>query len=438
MGGKKAANKLKKSEEASQPEPENKPRAAAVPASWEDELTPEQKEFEEKKKKERQKKADEAVEAQKRDNERRQWYESQRQKEDRAKERETKKWEQSVRVAKVRALKEGVVEAEDGGETWWAQLPDNTWKEVTGQFYCVHCSKQLNEGTLEAHLNSDGHQKKLAWIGVAPDPGPQGPPLRPTQALACPPCWPTPRPGAALEDWQERTQEGHIRCIPCGKVIDESHLAKEDHVNRLERWREMQRVQRCGYPEPELPYVAYVPCEESNPNGERWLKCLLCSKWINDDVSHSGTAEAPHGSKEHQKNLRNYTPGDPWYEEHVTRERLRWHPPQRGQPSQPAPAGQPASAAQGDLPAGWEAARDPTGKMYYFNRNLGKTQWERPAPAEVPAPAPPQPRGPPAPPVLPAGWTEHKDHSGNTYYHNAQRGESTWQLPALSEENVEV
>lgn len=43
-------------------------------------------------------------------------------------------------------------------------------------------------------------------------------------------------------------------------------------------------------------------------------------------------------------------------------------------------AGEPAdgSGAGDALPAGWEALTDPSGKTYYANRELKKTQWERP------------------------------------------------------------
>jgi len=67
--------------------------------------------------------------------------------------------------------------------------------------------------------------------------------------------------------------------------------------------------------------------DEDDLDSARWPKCLLCKKWCQDDFSHSGTHSNPQGSKEHQKNLRNYMPGEWWYDTHVTPVRNRWHPP---------------------------------------------------------------------------------------------------------------
>mmetsp|Transcript_123603 Transcript_123603/g.246025 ORF Transcript_123603/g.246025 Transcript_123603/m.246025 type:complete len:776 (-) Transcript_123603:72-2399(-) len=76
---------------------------------------------------------------------------------------------------------------------------------------------------------------------------------------------------------------------------------------------------------PAWPYIAFVT-EDGGPDGPRYPKCLLCQKWCQDETSHTGTQAAPSGSKEHQKNLRNRLPGDPWYEEHVVKVRQIWHP----------------------------------------------------------------------------------------------------------------
>ena len=51
------------------------------------------------------------------------------------------------------------------------------------------------------------------------------------------------------------------------------------------------------YSKPECPYLAWVPTSEDQPGGERWLKCLLCNKWCQDDSSRTGTIDVPYGSK---------------------------------------------------------------------------------------------------------------------------------------------
>ena len=49
-------------------------------------------------------------------------------------------------------------------------------------------------------------------------------------------------------------------------------------------------------------HLAWVLDDQS---GERYMKCLLCNKWVQDDSSHAGTTQNLMGSKEHVKNLRN-------------------------------------------------------------------------------------------------------------------------------------
>ena len=69
-------------------------------------------------------------------------------------------------------------------------------------------------------------------------------------------------PQAPLEPWQELGQDGwQVRCIPCDKVIDACHLAKPDHVSRLQAWQDTQNVLQSGYQAPALPYLAYVPAD---------------------------------------------------------------------------------------------------------------------------------------------------------------------------------
>lgn len=139
---------------------------------------------------------------------------------------------------------------------------------------------------------------------------------------------------APLEDWQELAADG-LRCKPCRKMIDSAHLETPDHAIRLLRWQQEHQAEVSGYPEPELPYLAYIPYEGFST---RQLTCLLCRNskrpegaWVADLTLHCGTHEQPAGSKEHSKNLRNYPPNDPWYVENVINVRRRWHPPQEQQ-----------------------------------------------------------------------------------------------------------
>ncbi|CAE7234410.1 unnamed protein product [Symbiodinium sp. CCMP2592] len=257
-------------------------------------------------------------------NERKQQWEKEEAKKQRDKAREESKWLSDLEKTKQRALRERVVEAwydESQGKSY-AEIVPGTWKEVQGEFYCTLCDKCPNGCNLESHLNSEAHKKKLAWAMGA------------TYALvATPASAATPMPQALLplpppvmpEDlpaWQQMGPDGLIRCIPCGKVVDDNHLMTGDHGRRLAAFLEQEKLKQSGYAPPELEYLAWVPCDENDPNSERWMKCLLCSKWVQDDVAHSGIPAHPAGSKEHQKNLRNYE----WYRPTVLQQRQKYHP----------------------------------------------------------------------------------------------------------------
>jgi hypothetical protein len=81
-------------------------------------------------------------------------------------------------------------------------------------------------------------------------------------------------------------------------------------------------------------------------------------------------------------------------------------------------------APQSSLPPSWTAEMDPgSGHVYYHNAETGETQWEVPqwgAPPPVSAHAPPTPQQ--------SAWQSVVDpSSGQTYYHNVQTGETSWE-----------
>ncbi|CAK9088159.1 Uncharacterized protein SCF082_LOCUS41636 [Durusdinium trenchii] len=82
-----------------------------------------------------------------------------------------------------------------------------------------------------------------------------------------------------------------------------------------------------GYKAPELPYLAWVPCE-----GQRQLMCLLCRNsrrkqgtWVSDETAHCGTHENPAGSKD-RRGKGMCLPSKQVYEQNVTAARLEFHP----------------------------------------------------------------------------------------------------------------
>jgi hypothetical protein len=76
-----------------------------------------------------------------------------------------------------------------------------------------------------------------------------------------------------------------------------------------------------------------------------------------------------------------------------------------------------SSTHEDDLPEGWETATDSRGNIYFFNRSLNKSVWERPTKNGSDS-------------LLPEGWKEGIDPaSGKTYYFNYSTNETTWDRP---------
>lgn len=311
MGRKGASAKAKQAEQVHVDENE----LDVTGATWLDHLSPE-KQLEEKKKME--KRTANAVTAAKRQQHKNEWAEFWKQDE---KQVELKEQQRQIREnrkfdkLKAHALvHEHIVEAVDyGDDKLWIQIADKTWKEVTQMFYCLVCYKQLNEGTLKDHIDNENHKRRASTGIICTTPA-----VYHTEVCYAESSY------SCLEKWQERLPDGLVRCVPCGKIIDDAHLNSGDHNRRL-KWFLQEGNPETSFPAPSLPYLAYVL---SPDHTEHWLKCLLCDKYADDNGSHSGTREDPAGSREHRKNLRNYCiPGDRWYEENVVKVRNKWHPP---------------------------------------------------------------------------------------------------------------
>ncbi len=101
-----------------------------------------------------------------------------------------------------------------------------------------------------------------------------------------------------------------------------------------------------------------------------------------------------------------------------------------------------------ELPSGWAEAIDPhTGKVYYYNRSLNQTVWERPVKAAVETDKNVSKRRgdganvdtnmrednnacPSAVSPLPSGWAEAIDpHTGKVYYYNRSLNQTVWERP---------
>ena len=158
-------------------------------------------------------------------------------------------------------------------------------------------------------------------------------------------------PQAPLEPWQQLSPCGmYVKCLPCNKVIDAAHLETPNHERRLQEWQRWQDHLQSDYPEPAAPHLAYVPHDE-DVLGQRWMKCLLCNKWVHDEQLHED-------SKLHRKNLRNYPPSDTWYQENVVRVKAKYHPKASVPTAQPEQTAS-ASSAHPALPPRAHSAQTP-------------------------------------------------------------------------------
>jgi len=119
---------------------------------------------------------------------------------------------------------------------------------------------------------------------------------------------------------------------------------------------------------------------------------------------------APDGSKEHRKRLAVYPPNDPWYQENVTREKLKYHPP----------AATVLAAEQAPTPAPW-AACVPTPLASGTN---------------VAAASAPYKVNPTLPQLiaLPNNWHRTTDKvSGRPFYYHGETQEVRWDPPKVTE-----
>ena len=270
---------------------------------------------------------------------------------------------------KQKAFAQGVVKAEDWGNgSYWVQCEDQKWLKASGQYFCRLCEKHLNDASLKDHLSSEHHKKCMhEKLGQHLD--------QPESAAAAPSTALVQRCCGALPEWQKMGRDGLVRCIPCNKVVDDCHISTGDHKRRLASWLEMKKLENTGYPAPELECLAWVPSIQGDETSERWLKCLLCKKFVQDDHSHSGTPLNPQGSREHQSKLKNYS----WYREDVLKERRKYHPC----PGHTAPTGPCLATRQASTPPPLLALPAP------------------PVPPVGPT-EPPVPHTPPTAPTLPA------------------------------------
>lgn len=447
-------------------------------------LKPEEQEKELKKREEREKKAQLAKKKEEEDKQWREWQEQKRKTQEVKEQRVAKKEKQEHEDLLKRAKAEGVLGAEEYEDgCWYVTLGPNTWRMVEFPWWCKYCEASLNPAHIGSHLEGERHRKALQWQ-VEPTAGPaaaKGADAKAAKgagsasASVCQPCagdeW---KPPEKLEPWQE-LDAWNVRCKACNKVCNGVHEYTDEHNKRVEDFMWRLEAEGREYPSPSQPWLAWV----SDPSfGEhRYLKCLLCKKWVQDNDTSDMSSEGydgnhgdagPNNQKDHKKKLNNLE----YYLEELAAEKQQFHPLSSGQA---APGGS-AATPKKPTPAPWATAAS--------SPSLTETPVRRAAPPGA-RPAPPQPGGVPSPkiwassgatssgaqvespagssrtasrwgapgdgrsagttpviaerpnsaePTLPPGWqSAHDGASGKYYYYNTVEQLTQWDRPTMGQ-----
>lgn len=324
----------------------------------------------EKKQKERKKKAQASEHREEQLMSCREQKENERLKSEQKRASEAARVDKALQIVKSRAKDEGVLEAQEYADgLWYVEIASGTWKQVACSFWCRHCEAALEKSSLASHLHGEGHINKSASksrgqnLGV-PERSSQTPSPMPTASQQ------TGHGAGPLESWQTADEHGNIHCIPCGKCCDGCHETTLDHKRRVRAYLWSFEV---DYSAPAQPWLAWVECNQWG--GGRWLKCLLCKKWVQDfEGKTTGAYQGTHGSlgpgnqQEHRKKLvkLDALKQDASFWNPILEERQKCHPNESigGQPALPT------------LTEGWKAVwSQEHGKFYFHNGRVSQWEW---------------------------------------------------------------
>jgi len=271
----------------------------------------------------------------------------------------------------------------------WDDLEHAIWAEKNkdGYWQCIPCQKRIDE----YHVESNGHRRKveqfIRYHAQAP--------IEQYQEL--PPDIPVDTKADQYDlqnaSWAERDQDGNWVCIPCRKQIDDFHLESAGHRRKLDSF--LRNQEPSMYEDPPEEFLVWMLADEAEPNGEKWLRCLMCSKWVNDAESHSATG----GSKEHVRNLLlHYNARSEWYIKNVLPQKQLHGRECMNAPRVKQPAAVPVREAKTPEPNNFAGSTVPQAKSpqapppwqcvysndhnryYYWNRYTGESCWNHPEP----------------------------------------------------------
>jgi len=241
-----------------------------------------------------------------------------------------------------RAMSEGVLAADLYKNELFVKV-DGQYKKVPELYWCPLCDVALNTTVLAEHLDGSNHRTALsqhragsaAWsssTGAAaavrlPSPVQRAPSPSAASAAAA-----ATSAVVASVPWVELdAATGGLKCVPCNKVMDSIHEQTPDHRRRVDRW-EWEHQER-DYPAPDQSWLAWI--RDESYGKARYLKCLLCKKWVTDRGNSMDTRgyNGEHGedghenknTREHAKNIRHLT--DAQWAADIKKQRHEWHPP---------------------------------------------------------------------------------------------------------------
>lgn len=262
-----------------------------------------------------------------------------------------------------------ILEAQRYMDRKWYVKVRGEWIVCTGKYYCIICGVSFDD--LQEHLESDDHfhNRKLWEAANSRD--------------------------QATSTEGKKEQEKHIASTTKTEVKEASRTAVAATSERAPEETQARAIAE-RYPDPLEEWLAWVPVDQGDPNGERRLRCLLCSKWTSGPA-HSAAGGTGPGAEEHAKNVEKYVQTrSTWYVENVVSTKKRWSTalkppsfeptiPQATLPSASVAAALPAPASpapRGPLPPPWQAAwSQEHWHFYYWNTATGAVQW---APPEMP------------------------------------------------------
>lgn len=283
-----------------------------------------------------------------------------------------------------RAANEHILKAKTDvdGTTLFVILPHGDRKECKDNFFCSLCEKHLNAGTLEAHMDSNGHKNKIHWVqqnGGVLDRG----------GYTVPPEW-----WLAWVPVSEENPDGarEMKCLLCDKWATDrpAHSAdmeksSKDHKRHFlnydptdDYWYQKVEVKRRQW-HPDLAASGAPACgpRRTVAPQDRWPHDLA-PQATPSAASNALPLPAPAAARDQEVPATMSWLGAPTRSIADSQDRAS-----SGDSQSPAVAASRAPAQSSedrdrDLPPGWKSAFSTDGRPYYYLVGTSRTTWTKP------------------------------------------------------------